>query len=202
MDFKDRIKLVRGNLTQKEFASRIGIHEGTVQLYEGGNIPKGDILKRIHTVFHVDINWLLAGEGEPFPEKSPTMITERAASSFSRQTDPMIEAIGVIKEIFDSRNRTLITALTTCLHAIKLTYKESAGLKEQRAADRMVEEVQTRFGQSAVNKGYITTNELLEALHVQVQENLNANNHRFIGEILVQQGKINVDQVNEILRGE
>jgi len=202
MAFKNRVKVVRGRLTQKEFASRLGIHESTVQLYEAGHIPKGDILKRIHTVFHVDMNWLLTGEGEPFPEKGPTMIRERAASSFSHHTDPMVEAIAVIKEIFDSRNQPLIKALATFLHAIKLTYKEAAGLKEQRAANRMVEEVKVRFGQSAVNKGYITPNELLDALKAQVEENFKTNTHSFIGEILVKQGKMTEEQVNEILRGD
>jgi transcriptional regulator with XRE-family HTH domain len=201
MDLKDRIKVVRGKLTQKEFASRLGIHEGTVQLYEAGNIPEGDILMRIHTLFHVDMNWLLAGEVEPFPEKRPNGVSQRTAPSSSHQPYPMTEAIGVVREIFDSRNQNLIKALTTFLHAIKLTYKEVKGLKEQRNADKMVGEVQTRFGQSAVNKGYIKADDLLEALQIQVQEDINAKNHRFLGEILVQQGKMTVDQVNEILRG-
>jgi transcriptional regulator with XRE-family HTH domain len=201
MDLKHRMKLVRGKLTQKEFASRLGIHEGTVQLYEAGNIPRGDILKRIHTVFHVDMNWLLAGEAEPFPEKKPNGVSQRTALSFSHQTHPMVEAIGVVREIFDSRNQNLIKALTTFLHAVKITYKEVEELKEQKNADKMVEEVQTRFGQSAVNKGYIKADDLLEALQIQVEENINANNHRFLGEILVQQGKMTLDQVNEILKG-
>lgn len=42
----------------------------------------------------------------------------------------------------------------------------------------------------------------VEALDVQaqIQENLNSNNHRLIGEILIEKGKMTLDQVNDILK--
>jgi len=50
MGFYDRIKSVRGELTQNEFADKLGVHLTTVQLWETGNIPKGDILLHIHQI--------------------------------------------------------------------------------------------------------------------------------------------------------
>jgi transcriptional regulator with XRE-family HTH domain len=66
MEFEARIRKVRGSLTQRECARRLDIHVSTWQQYEDGNIPKGDILQRIHKEFHVDLNWLLTGQGEPY----------------------------------------------------------------------------------------------------------------------------------------
>lgn len=42
--------------------------------------------------------------------------------------------------------------------------------------------------------------EALDGQGAQVQENLNSNNHRLIGEILVEKGKMTLDQVNDILK--
>jgi transcriptional regulator with XRE-family HTH domain len=74
MEFKDRIRQVRGLLTQRECAKRLGIHTSTWQQYENGNIPKGDILQRIHDEFHVDLNWLLTGQEEVDYKRPPTGI--------------------------------------------------------------------------------------------------------------------------------
>jgi transcriptional regulator with XRE-family HTH domain len=66
MEFEARIRKVRGSLTQRECARRLNIHVSTWQQYEDGNIPKGDILQRIHKEFHVDLNWLLTGQGDAY----------------------------------------------------------------------------------------------------------------------------------------
>jgi transcriptional regulator with XRE-family HTH domain len=47
----------------------------TWQQYEKGNVPKGDILRRIREEFGVDLNWLLTGiknvkQVKPAPEDS------------------------------------------------------------------------------------------------------------------------------------
>jgi transcriptional regulator with XRE-family HTH domain len=62
MELKDRIRQVRGTLTQRECAKRLGIHTSTWQQYEFGNVPKGDILQKMHKEFQVDLNWLLTGK--------------------------------------------------------------------------------------------------------------------------------------------
>jgi uncharacterized coiled-coil protein SlyX len=48
------------------FAEKIGAGESTVNTWNNGQIPKGSFLKRIHSLFSVNINWLLTGEGEPY----------------------------------------------------------------------------------------------------------------------------------------
>jgi hypothetical protein len=57
-----------------------------------------------------------------------------------------------------------------------------------------------RFGGAAVEKGFITTNQIVEALKIQVIEELEKKQHRPIGAILLEGGQINVLQIDEVLK--
>ena len=64
---RDRIRYLRGDLSQEEFAKRLGVSLGSVQNWELNNkIPKGDYLVRFLKRLNIDINWLLTGEGRPY----------------------------------------------------------------------------------------------------------------------------------------
>ena len=56
-----------------------------------------------------------------------------------------------------------------------------------------------RFGSIAVEKGFITKNQLFQALKIQAKENLEEGKHRLIGEILMDEGLLTASQVDEIL---
>ena len=56
-----------------------------------------------------------------------------------------------------------------------------------------------RFGMIAIEKGYANEKQLLKALSIQVQENLENGRHRLIGEILVDLGIMNYKQVDEVV---
>lgn len=69
----DRIKALRDalNLTQQEFADRIGVKRSTIAKYEGGwNIPLDAVISMICREFNVSERWLRTGEGEMFQPKS------------------------------------------------------------------------------------------------------------------------------------
>jgi hypothetical protein len=57
-----------------------------------------------------------------------------------------------------------------------------------------------RFGGAAVAKGFITTDQIVEALKIQVIEELEKKQHRPIGAILLEGGQINVLQIDEVLK--
>jgi 3-deoxy-D-manno-octulosonate 8-phosphate phosphatase KdsC-like HAD superfamily phosphatase len=61
-----------------------------------------------------------------------------------------------------------------------------------------------RFGVIAVKKGYINEDNLFEALKLQVEEDLNSEEHRLIGAILYDLGMMSEkeieDVVNELLK--
>jgi transcriptional regulator with XRE-family HTH domain len=66
-DFKGlgrRLRQLRGfDITQAEFAERLGISQSQLSKYERGvAAPSGEVLMRIKSQFGVSIDWLLTGE--------------------------------------------------------------------------------------------------------------------------------------------
>ena len=66
--------------------------------------------------------------------------------------------------------------------------------------DRMTVEVRDkRFGVIAVEKGFITNEQLFDAMKTQVEEDLEGKTHTLIGVILVRLGYLTHEQTDEIL---
>jgi len=57
-----------------------------------------------------------------------------------------------------------------------------------------------RFGAVAIDKGFITLENLIEAMKIQILENLQGLDHRLIGQILWEEGYIQTEQINEVLK--
>jgi len=57
-----------------------------------------------------------------------------------------------------------------------------------------------RFGTVAIDKGFITLENLIEAMKIQILENLQGIEHRLIGQILWEEGYIKTEQINEVLK--
>ncbi|MBN2060416.1 MAG: hypothetical protein JW882_08365 [Deltaproteobacteria bacterium] len=60
--------------------------------------------------------------------------------------------------------------------------------------------IETRFGIVAVDKGFITAEQLIEALRKQVTEYFENKGHRLIGTILLDMGLVTSEQINEIVK--
>ncbi len=56
-----------------------------------------------------------------------------------------------------------------------------------------------RFGMVAVLKKFVTADHVIEALRIQVEEDLSKGKHRLIGEILVDEGHMTNSQRTEVL---
>jgi hypothetical protein len=56
-----------------------------------------------------------------------------------------------------------------------------------------------RFGAVAIENGFITLENLIEAIKIQVTENLESSEHRLIGQILWEKGYITTEQINEVI---
>ena len=65
---------------------------------------------------------------------------------------------------------------------------------------RTIEYYEKRFGITAVEMGFITSEELIEALRVQVMEDMRQEPHRLIGEILLDQDKMTASQVEHVVK--
>ena len=69
MNLAERLKFFRESLglTQEEFAKKLNTTQAVISNYErGARVPTADFLNRLTEIFHLDINWLLTGEGPMF----------------------------------------------------------------------------------------------------------------------------------------
>ena len=62
-----------------------------------------------------------------------------------------------------------------------------------------IEQIEKRFGVTAVKKGYITSDQLVEALAIQVAEDISTGAHDPVGKILYEQGIITMEEIDEVL---
>ena len=63
----------------------------------------------------------------------------------------------------------------------------------------MAKNKDSRFGTIGVEKGFFSTDQLVEALGIQAKENIKDGTHRLLGQILLDMGYITEDQIDEIL---
>lgn len=98
----DRLRLVRGQLSQDEFATRFGVHKNTIGKYERGERhPDSEYLLAIRTKFSVDLDWLVTGEGEMRPgEAKATMLPTREASSAEINLDIQGQISELISDVY------------------------------------------------------------------------------------------------------
>lgn len=101
---KDRIKKIRKelDLTQQEFAERIGIARGNVGAYEvGKNAPSDAVISLICREFNVNEGWLREGTGKIFIEQTRDeqiasfvgSIQSSADDSFKKRFISMLSAL-------------------------------------------------------------------------------------------------------------
>jgi hypothetical protein len=64
-----------------------------------------------------------------------------------------------------------------------------------------IEHYEKQFGIIAIEKGFITADNLIETLKIQVEEEINYKTHRLIGEILLDRGYITPAQIQDVLDG-
>jgi repressor LexA len=84
MDAGERIKRLRQSLglTQKEFASRIGMTYEMLGLYERGRYaPPEKVLKLISSTFGVSYEWLKTGQGEMWEKREKALLEELEAKT-------------------------------------------------------------------------------------------------------------------------
>ena len=62
------------------------------------------------------------------------------------------------------------------------------------------EQLEKRFGVIAIEKKLITSAQLIEAIRIQVEEDIKKREHRPIGKILLEQGHITEVQIDEVLK--
>ena len=64
---------------------------------------------------------------------------------------------------------------------------------------KKIEVYEKRFGNIAIDMGFITLDELINALEIQVQEEIDKGERRLIGQILLELKVITSDQIKQVL---
>ncbi len=85
----ERIKFIRGSLTQVVFCKKLDIFRNTLQNWEADKyLPDFESIVKLHQIFKVNINWLISGEGKPYltRSKNPPDIKTRISKMESRIT--------------------------------------------------------------------------------------------------------------------
>jgi hypothetical protein len=71
----------------------------------------------------------------------------------------------------------------------------------RKKGEEMVKQsMEKRFGLVAVQMGFITVDQLIDAIEIQTKEDVENGEHRLIGWILLEKGYITPPQVNEVLK--
>lgn len=61
------------------------------------------------------------------------------------------------------------------------------------------EHLEKRFGVIAIEEECCSAEQFVEALKIQVMEDVNKGKHRLVGRILLEQGVMTLEQVNQVL---
>ncbi len=62
------------------------------------------------------------------------------------------------------------------------------------------EDFEKRFGIMAREQGFVTQEQVMKAIEIQLKENMEKKKHRFIGQILLDLGYLTESQLKEMLR--
>ena len=115
----ERIKKLRRSLdlTQQEFAARIGSVQNTITGYETGRrAPSSQVISLISKEFGVNENWLRNGEGEMFLP-SPTSELDALAARYPQMTHETYVFIEKLVGLPESSQRTIMNFLREVVEA-------------------------------------------------------------------------------------
>lgn len=110
---KDRIKKIRkeANLTQQEFADRLGVKRGTIANYElGRNTPIDAVISLICREFKINEEWLRTGKGTK-EQPEPKNELDKLAEKYNMSRDEYI-----FLEMYFKKKRSERDAIFRFLH--------------------------------------------------------------------------------------
>ena len=129
----ERLKKLRRTLelTQQEFADKIGSKRSTIAKYEtGSNIPSAAVISLVCKEFDVNEDWLKTGDGEMFEELTDQEKTMKYIAKLVKDKDSVvanaITAVAITYEQLDDAGKAVIDkTLLQCIDNYRSLTKES-----------------------------------------------------------------------------
>ena len=87
IDVGERLRQIRGGMSQEEFASRLQVSKRTIINYEGGQrFPEANVLRALSKEFAVDLDWVFSGLGSM---RSKLALHRMVSDAFDRFTNSL-----------------------------------------------------------------------------------------------------------------
>lgn len=140
MSIGDRIRMIRGELSQKAFAKKISAGQGSIHAWENDKAyPGASSLERIHRIFGVNVHWLLTGEGEPYikdrgggleegstgRERLDRILEAPAASPDPDASTNLGRAVEMLAAVLSSGDQALVQAIMSNLIAFSRAVRDN-----------------------------------------------------------------------------
>lgn len=142
MNIGNRIKRIRRelNLTQTEFAARIGSVQNTVTGYENGRRnPSSPVISLICREFNVNEQWLRTGEGEMF-KVAPTDILDQLADEYN-----LSDSDCIMIEKFISLRPEIRNGVFNFLKEVTAAFSDLETERQQSSIPQTPEELEKEF---------------------------------------------------------
>jgi transcriptional regulator with XRE-family HTH domain len=110
MGVGERLKAVRKQIdaTQEEFARKLGVKMMAVSRYETGTrVPSIETIANLRENVHVDINWLLTGEGSMFGDGEEETTSDSPFILGDTVTLPNSKIEMTVTEIMDDKTKCM-----------------------------------------------------------------------------------------------
>jgi transcriptional regulator with XRE-family HTH domain len=95
--FADRLKIIMGSVSGREFAAKLGKSSTTVNQYLKGRTPPADFIVLVCERYQIEHKWLLTGEGPmkrgEEPKAAPGVIDEELLKEAIQAVEEYLEEI-------------------------------------------------------------------------------------------------------------
>ncbi len=146
---KERIRKIRKglDLTQQEFASKIGTSQNVLANYETGRRnPSASVINNICKTFHVNETWLRTGEGEMYiPINMENQLIEWAGKVFRERDESFKKRFVAMLMDLSEDKWELLEEMARKLVDVGDTQRTSEESKEEFAACFTVEEAEAAY---------------------------------------------------------
>jgi transcriptional regulator with XRE-family HTH domain len=127
MNLGARLKLVRGNTSQKAFAAELGVHENTVANAERRDSATQDYLVKIAEARNVNLNWLLTGKG--------AMFVDDASGASLLQEKLTLALADALRALYGSKYNSVPLETRARVMRAGANYLRTIGVTEEKIPD-------------------------------------------------------------------